>query len=183
MANYTSAKAQDVSLQLVDRLTRLLAANMPYVVTVPDTGIYHPGNPVTTFAQSAALAATAGDKIVVIRVRPLSWINSKDVFGNLANVYCPTVIQICTELNQGNAGGTNATGAQIADILSPADLLPVIAEAARTGCIVEWFQSANAQAPTSAVIDTLETLAQGGYGGVGPSATYRDLYWNIQSAT
>ena len=182
MPNYTSAKAQDVSLQLVDRLTQLLKADMPYVSTTSDAGAYHPGNPVTTFAQSAALAATPGDKIVVIRVRPLSWTQSKDVFGLQANVYCPTVIQICTETNPGyNTGG--ATGAALADVLSAADLLPVIAEAARTGCIVEWFQTAYGVAPTSAAIDTAETAAQGGAGGSGPSATYRDLYWNIQSAS
>jgi hypothetical protein len=182
MANYTSAKAQDVSLYLVDRLAKLLASSMPYSQTVSDTGAYHPGNPVTTFAQSAALAATPGDKIVVIRVRPISWPLTKDVFGNAATIFCPTVVQICTETNPGyNAGG--ATGALLADVLSAADLLPVLAECARTGCIVEWFQTAYGTAPSVAAIDTAETAAQGGAGGSGPSATYRDLYWTIQSAS
>lgn len=118
-------------------------------------------NPVITL--SADATPVAGEKVVVIRCKAIGATGAKDIFGNTAIQYSGHVIQICTEANP--AGGAGA------DVLGPAELLPVIIESGRKGSFVEWYQSASATVPATAQMTTANLRA-----------TWRDLYWNILKA-
>ena len=143
--------------ELIDHIKKFVAATLPVAVDSVDDS----GNPVTT--QSADATPAAGEKVIVIRTAPISWPEAKDVLGNTAIRYSNHVIQICTESNISAGAG--------ADILGPAELLPVIVECGRRGHFVEWYRSAVATVPSTA------EMTAGNLG-----ATWRDLYWNIMKA-
>lgn len=159
MANVT-AKALAAHREMVDTLKYQVASSLPVVVDSYDSD----GNPVTTFSADATPAT--GEKVVVIRTKAIDWPTAKDSLGNAAIQYAPHVIQICTEKNfEGITDNVN-------DILGPAELLPVIVEAARRGSFVEWYRSDNGTVPAVAQMVAAKL-----------GASWRDLYFNILKAS
>ncbi len=155
----TSYKAYAISRELIDKLRKFCAATLPVVVESADAD----GNPVTTLSADASPAA--GEKVIVLRVMPFQRPTAKDSLGNAGITPSVHIVQICTEKNY--EGATDS----VLDILGPAELLPVIAEAAKTGAMVEWYRTANGTVPSDSAM-TSGNLA----------ASYRDLYWNILKA-
>lgn len=103
----------------------------------------------------SVLAATGGPVLVVgtdtigapgarIHIVPEDWSLAKDVLGNSANIFSPSVIRICFEAN-------NAAGAA-ADVNGWDTLLPIVGAAIQTGAKVEIYESANGDAPDDADI-------------------------------
>lgn len=86
-------------------------------------------------------AAAAGSPGARIHIVPEDWSLAKDVLGNSANIFSPSVIRICFE--------TNGTGD---DVNAPADWLPIVGAAIQTGAKVEIYQSANGDSPDDADI-------------------------------
>lgn len=160
MAN-SITKCNDILRDLVDSIGKQTAAAMPYTTLGYDSL----GNPTVAFSVDAT--PTLNHKVVVITVAPYLTGTALDVFGNTAIAYSnPVKIQVCTEANYA------ATSDNIADILAPTDLLPVLAEVARRGTIVEWHVTANGTVPSAAAIVAGTVL----------KATWKPLYWGVQSA-
>lgn len=155
----TTYASQAQMRELADLLAKEVAATLPVQTQSFDTD----GNPVLTLSADATPAA--GEKVMVLRIKPIDWSNAKDSLGLPALSFGPHVIQICTEANF--AGTTD----NIADILTPVELLPVIVECGRKGSFVEWYQSANATVPSTAQM-TAGNL----------KATWRDLYYGMSKA-
>lgn len=152
----TTTKAIATARELVDLWTKEVATTLPVIVQSFDTN----GNPVISLSADATPAA--GEKVVIVRVSPISW-TATDILGNASQVFTPHQIEICTETNN-QAGAVN-------DILTPVELLPVIAECVRRGMIVKWYQTVNTTIPsTSAMI------------AANLKATFQDLYWSVQKA-
>jgi hypothetical protein len=155
----TSYKAQASMRELVDILTKEVAATLPVVTLSADASF----NPIATF--SADSTPAAGEKVVVIRIQPIGAPYAVDSLGNASPNYSHHVIQICTEANYA------ATTDNVADILTPVELLPVIAECSRRGSFVEWYVCPNGTVPDS----TQFTAAQ-------LKASFKNLYWNVLAA-
>lgn len=152
MAVLTTQKAVAIHRELIDKLKKQLAA-LPVVTLSNDTD----GSPIAVF--SADATPTTGEKIVVIKVIATGDPVAYDAFGNAAFKYGPEIVQICTEKNYA------ATTDNVADILTAADMLPIFAEISRTGCWLEWYQTANGTAPTNAGITGT------------PAASWKPLYF------
>lgn len=148
----TSTKALALARELLDVWGKQVAATLPVQVQSYDTD----GHPVLTL--SADDTPAAGEKVAVIRVRPIVW-TAVDIIGHTSQMFTPHVIQICTE--------TPAAGW----ILDPVEFLPILAEIARRGTLVEWYQSANGVLPATAQM-TAANLTK----------AWRDLYWNAMKA-
>jgi hypothetical protein len=138
---------------LVDLLRKSVATTLPVVVETFDSN----ADPVATLSADATPAA--GEKVVVLRIKAQSSIGAVDSLGLASKQYGPHVIQICTELNYA------ATTDNVADILTPVELLPVLIECGRRGAKVEWYQTANGTVPSAAAM-TSGNL----------KATWNDLY-------
>lgn len=80
----------------------------------------------------------------LIKVKPQDWSLAKDVLGLTAAIYSPHVVQLVTEADPAGGAGAN--------INTPAQLLLLLGEALARGCRVEWYQSANGNAPDAADI-------------------------------
>lgn len=159
----TTYKASSILTQLIDLLAKE-CSTLPVVTQSVDTD----GNPYAML--SATSTVTAGNKVVLIRVKPLSWDLQQDILGNTANKYTGHVIQICTEKNSTTEhGGTSS----YPDVTGPAEMLPILIEAGRTGCWVDWYQTSNGAAVTLSG-NTLAGTVQ---------ASWKNLYWNLQTAT
>lgn len=156
----TTAKALASHRELVDILKLQVAATLPVATDSYDSD----GNPVTTFSADATPAA--GEKVVVIRTKAIGAYGATNSIGQTAEQFSHHVVQLCTELNF--AGTTD----NVADILTPVELLPVLVELGRKGSFVEWYQTANATIPSTAAM-TSGNL----------KATWRDLYWNVMKAS
>lgn len=144
-ANFKSLKiAQELADELAKRTTLAVAQGV-------DTN----GNP--TIRVGTGVAADPGGFYIV---KPIDWPNSYNIIGQVATVYVPDVIQLCTEADA--AGGT--------DYNTPAQLLLLLAPALRRGTVFEWYLSANTVPPSAAGITGA------------PSATFDDLYWPIVSS-
>jgi hypothetical protein len=150
----TTAKAAAIARELVDVWQKKVATTLPVLVESLDTD----GNPVITM--SAIASPVAGGKVVVVRVKPMTW-TAYDVIGHVSPVFAQHVIQVCTEANY--AGSDNG----VADILTPVELLPVWAEIARRGCMMEWYVCSNTTLPSTAQM-TSGNLVKAD----------KDLYWN-----
>jgi hypothetical protein len=131
---------------------------MSYITQTVDSA----GNPAMVIAHDTSPAST--EKVIAVIVKPYATGTAKDVFGQTANTYTPTIIQICTESNSGAVTGAAYVGAF--------ELLPVLAEAIKRGAIIEWHVTPYQTVPSIAAIETGSYLA----------ATYMDLYWTIQKA-
>lgn len=158
----TSYKANAMSRELADLLRKQCQATLPVVVESFDAD----ANPVITL--SADATPVAGEKVIVIRTKPIEWPTAKDILGNTALRFSGHTIQICTE--------NNATGGAGADILDANELLPVLFEVSRKGTFVQWFKTTNGTVPSVTAINSQES------GGTGPQRTVRDLYWNLLKA-
>ena len=152
----TTTKSLATARELLDLLEKEVATTLPVQVETFDTD----GNPVITLSADATPAA--GEKVIVLRVMPISW-TATDIIGHTSQIYTPHKIQICTEANKADGGGD--------DILTPVELLPVLAEVCRRGMIVEWYQSANGAVPATTEI-TASNLKKG----------WHELYWNAMKA-
>lgn len=122
---------------LANSLSKRVKTTLPIVVETNDTD----GNPVITL--SADVDPATGEKVIVLRLKPVSWPTAINVLGGTPDIYGPHVIQICTEANY--AGATDS----VADILTPAELLPVLGDVITKGITVEWFVSANGTVPAT----------------------------------
>jgi len=174
MAYSSTYKASSILTELVDLLTQEVKATLPVITPSVDAL----GNPYAFLSATSTL--TTGNKVVLIRVvaLPATSLNT-DILGNAAIKYGPHVIQIVTEANSSYAtGGSGATPTELAlaDILTPVELLPILTEIGRTGCAVEWYQTANGTAvlinSTTAALTSATLIA-----------SWKPLYWNYQSAT
>jgi hypothetical protein len=154
----TTQKALDLSLQVCNKIRQQVERDLPVVVKSSDSL----GNPVVTF--SADSSPAAGEKVVVVQVRPFITGTATDVFGNTAQAYCPHIIALCTESNPSGGSG--------ADVLSAADLLPFMMEIGRCGTIVEWHKTTNGVVPSAAAIVAGTSLV----------ASWKPLYFGVQSA-
>jgi hypothetical protein len=155
----TTYKAIAAMRELVDSIKLQVAATLPVVVESNDAN----GHPVVTL--SADATPIAGEKVIVIRMKPIGAIGAQNIIGQTAEQFSHHVIQVCTEKNfEGATDNVN-------DILSPAELLPVLIECGRRGSFVEWYRTANTTVPsTSAMVEA--NLA----------STWRNLYWNVLAA-
>lgn len=137
--------------ELKDRWAKEVYATLPYITESSDSS----GNPVLTLSADATPAT--GEKVVVVRVKPISMASMLNVLGSTQEVFSPHVIQICTEANYA------ATTDNVADILTPAELGPVIIACGRKGMTVEWYVSANGTVPatTQMTSSNLKVTVQG----------------------
>jgi hypothetical protein len=156
----TTKKAQAMARDLVDVWAKEVFSTLPIITQTADAS----GNPVITL--SADTGPAFSEKVVVVLIKPYVTGTATDVFGNTANAYTPHVIQVCTEANYASTNDT------IADILTPVELLPVICEIAKKGCLTEWHVTANGTVPSEAAITAGTVL----------KATWRPLYFGVQNA-
>ncbi len=82
----------------------------------------------------------------------------------------PHRVQLLTEANAG------AGGADVDDILTAAQLAPVLIEIGRKGHMFEWYVSANGTVPTTAELDSLEAAGT-------VTGRWFDLYKNVLTAS
>jgi hypothetical protein len=133
-----SYKAMAIAHDLTDRLKARLNSSLAVVESF-DTD----GNPLITVGAGVALGAN-----MVIKVRAQDWPLAKDVLGLSANIYAPHVVQFVTEANYA------ATSDNVADTLSPAQLLLLMGQIVLMGCAVEWYQTVTGVAPVASAITT-----------------------------
>jgi hypothetical protein len=155
----TTAKALATARELIDLWTKEVASTLPVIVLTFEAVT---GNPIITL--SADSTPATGEKVVVVRISPIAW-TATDILGNASQVYTPHKIDFCTELNYA------ATNDNIADILTPVELLPVIGEIVKRGMLVNWYTSANGTVPAVAQMTTSNL-----------KASFSDLYWSAQKA-
>ena len=171
----TTYKAQVILTELVDLLTQEVKTPLPVITQSVDTS----SNPYAILSATSTL--TTGNAVAVLQVvaLPVTSLNT-DILGNAALKYGPHVIRLITEQNSGYSAGGVAGGtpntAQ-ADILSPTSLLPILIELGRTGCVVEWYQTANGTLVPHTAADVAALT------GATLIATWKPLFWNYQSAT
>ena len=165
----STEKAVVTARELTDLLTKRISTAFPFVAQSLDVN----ENPVVTF--SALATPAAGSKVAVIRIRPLP-VTALDAFGNKSQAMCPHIVDLITEANSATATDTTVqAGADvltpIADILTPADLLPILAEIARRSMEIDWFVTANGTVPS--IVNIPAT----------PAATFKpNLYWGNLSS-
>ncbi len=149
-----------MSRELADVLKKKVAATLPVCVESNDSD----QNPVITLSADATPAF--GEKVVVIRFKQVPQPTAVDMFyrTDLTGPYGPVCIQLCTELNYA------ATSDNIADILTPVELLPILMEIGKRAKWTEWYQTANGTVPSTSAM-TSGNL----------KATDKDLYWNVQA--
>lgn len=149
----STIKAVAIARELIDLWTKEVSASFASIAETFDAS----GNPLITLSDGTPVA---GEKVVVVRVRPIPW-TATDVLGNTSQVYCPHVVDFCTE--------TNAAGTP--NILTTVELLPVIGEIVKRGCLVNWYQTANLTVPDST------TFIAGNL-----KASFGDLYWSASKS-
>jgi hypothetical protein len=150
----TTTKALATARELIDLWTKEVSASFVSIVQSFDTN----GNPVITLSDGGP---AAGEKTVVVRIQPLATWAPKDILGLSSQMFTPHQIDICTE--------TNAAGTP--NILTTVELLPVLAEIAKRGMVINWYQTPNLTVPAVAQM----TAAQ-------LSSTFSDLYWSASKA-
>lgn len=155
----TSKFALVTARDLVDSLVKRVSGTLPVLVQSYDTD----GNPILTFSADATPAA--GEKVVVIRIKPISRSTALTSIGTAADIYAPHLIQICTEANY--AGTTDS----VADILTPVEILPVLGDVISRGAITEWYVSASGTLPAVAEMTTANL-----------KATYESIYQSFVGA-
>jgi hypothetical protein len=149
-----TAKSVALARELIDVWSKQVSASF---AVIAETFEAVSGNPIITLSDGSP---AAGEKTIVVRVRPVTW-TATDILGNAAQMFCPHIVDICTE--------TNAAGTP--NILTPFEILPILCELGKRGLMVLWYQSPNLTPPAVAQM----TAAQ-------LSATYSDLYWSASKA-
>ena len=148
----TTQKAVDILRDIRNDLALRLST-----LTFVD-GVDTDGNPYFSFGTGVSNTCNG-----VVKTKPMVWSLATDILGNTAQVYVPTVVQICTEKNPTVAGGPeNFTGQQ---------LISLLGECLRRGAIVEWYTTTFATPPTV-----------GGITGT-PDAIFKDLYYDFRKAS
>ena len=155
----TTQKAIALARELVDVWTKQVASTLPVITQSLDSS----NNPVITLSADATPAT--GEKVVVVRVKPIGDWTAYDILGNASQMFCPHTIDVCTEANYAS------TTDNVADILTPVELLPILAEIVKKGTKVDWYVSANGTVPSTTQM-TSGNLA----------ASYKDLYWGLAKA-
>jgi len=87
-----------------------------------------------------------GEKVMVLRVKPIDQSLAKDCLGLASKVHTPHVIQICTEAD------FEGTTDNVLDILGPVELLSLIGTVCIRGTKVEWYRTANGTVPSVAAM-------------------------------
>ncbi len=159
MSTYTS---QAMARELADLLKKWLAATMPVCVETNDAN----GDPTIKF--SADSGPTTGEKVVLIRIKQVPNSLAKDVLGNTAIQFGPHRIQLCTEANDETTGTD--------DILTAAELAPLLVEIGRKGCELEWYVTTAGTVPTVDALNTLETAGT-------VTGRWFPLYWNVLASS
>ncbi len=131
----TTSKAIELSAELADELKRRLPT-MVVTQTVDASN-----NPLITVSQDTTPAA--GEKVLLIRTRPITWALNTNSIGQTMDVFTPHVMELCTEANY--AGATD----NVADILTGAELGPTLLCIGKRGTRVDWFVSANGTLPAT----------------------------------
>jgi hypothetical protein len=149
-----TSKSMALARELIDVFSKQVSASF---ASIAETFEAVTGNPIITLSDGSP---AAGEKTVVLRVRPVTW-TATDILGNAAQMFCPHIVDICTE--------TNAAGTP--NILTTVELLPILAELGKRGTMICWFQTPNLTVPAVAQM----TAAQ-------LTATYSDLYWSASKA-
>jgi hypothetical protein len=154
----TTTKALATARELIDIWTKKVGSTLPVIVQTYDAS----GNPVITL--SADVDPAFGEKVVVVKISPIAW-TATDIVGHSVPNFTPHQIDLCTEMNYA------ATTDNVADILTPVELLPIIAEISKRNMIVNWFQTANGTVPSASamVVGNLKKSDS-------------DLYWSAQKA-
>jgi len=134
MSDFSSKTATSIS----DELRLRLPSNR--VVT---DGFDSSGNATITIDDGTPASREAN---VFIRVKARDWALQLNSIGLAQTVEVPTVIQMVTEANY--AG----TSDNIADNLTPAQLLPVLGTLLSRGTRLEWYTTADGTVPTVAGI-------------------------------
>lgn len=151
-----SFKAREIAAELADELKIRMSA-----LALSQTNDAN-GDPVITLGAGVALGRNA-----VIRVKAIEWALAKDSLGLPATIYTPHVIQIASEANYA------ATSDNVADTLTTADLLALLATCSKRGTRVEWWQEATGTPPAVTTFDTASKL----------KATYEaELYWGMKAS-
>ena len=151
----TTTKAIATARELSDLFAKEVSTTLPYQVSSQDTN----GNPVITLSVDATPTAT--HKVIVIRISPMSSWSPVDCLGLASQMYTPHQIDICTEAN----------AASYPNVLTTVELLPVLAEIAKRGMLINWYQTA------TTVLPTVSGITSGNL-----KASFADLYWNAQKA-
>ena len=147
-----------MSVQIADDLKHLL----PSLVCVESKD----SNGDAVIVLSADSTPAAGEKVIVIRTKSMDQPLAKDSLGLPSMTFVPSVIQLCTELNY--AGTTD----NVADILGPVELLPVICTLANRATRIEWYQTANGTLPATAQMTSSNLKA----------TIEADLFWGTKAS-
>ncbi len=141
------------AIEIAKNLASELAKRSSLAVT---QGSDASGNP--TILVGAAAAGAQGAFIVV---KPIDYPNSYNVIGQVATVYTPHVIQLCTEI-----GATT-----LANINTAATQLMFTAACAIRGTKLELYRSPNTEVPAAAEIIPSQLAAE----------FYSDIYFPMTS--
>jgi hypothetical protein len=150
----TTTKALATARELIDLWTKEVSASFASIVQSFDTN----GNPVITLSDGSP---AAGEKVVVVRIQPLATWAPKDILGLSSQMFTPHQIDICTETN----------AAATPNVLTTVELLPVLAEIAKRGMLINWYQTAALTVPSVAAMIAANL-----------TAPYADLYWSASKA-
>lgn len=93
-------------------------------------------------------AGTTGTKSFFVRTKNYSWPLAKDSLGNTSQTFSQSVIQVATEANF--AGTTD----NVADYLTPVELLPFWMSVIRRGTRVEHWVETNGTGPSVTTFNT-----------------------------
>lgn len=126
----SSYKALAMANQLHDKLVIRIGSK------VHDVSFDTDSNPLIAIDDGTP---AAGEKNALIKILPDSWPLAKDVLGNTALQFVPHVVQVVMEAPAGGAGQTFLDCQLLADILG---------ECFRLGAKLDWYQSANGDAPS-----------------------------------
>lgn len=159
----TTQKAFDLARDIAAELTLRLPTMIVTSLTHSD------GHPYITVTEDASPAS--GEGVVIIKVRPMDWPLAKDVLGNTAQVFVPTVIQVCTEKNYAGATDNVPDNLTLSGYTSEQVLLPVLGTVLSKGCVTEWYVTNYGTVPAIAEITSANL-----------KATYKDLYWDFKKA-
>jgi hypothetical protein len=159
----TTQKAVDLARDIAAELTLRLSAMTVTSLTHTD------GHPYITVTEDATPAS--GEGVVIIKVRPMAWPLATDVLGNAAQVYSPTVIQVCTEKNYAGATDNVVDNLTLSGSTSEQVLLPVLGTCLAKGCIFEWYVTDYGTVPAIAEITSANL-----------KASFKDLFWDFKKA-
>ena len=108
---------------------------------------------------------TIGSASAFIRIKPTDWPLSLNVIGLAGQVYATHTLQLVTEANPTAGAG--------ADILTPQLVLSILGESTKLATRVEWYNSANGNAPEVSDIIVGNLVAK----------WESDLYWGTLASS